>query len=437
MSNVQTTADRHEHDLSRFVFSSGKIGHLKVLDTTLVQSGDSFDMDLTGVLRLSPLRRGLAVDSQVDIFSFYMPHRRSLGQTYVNMVKAGPAHPAIPAWTYGGVDSTEAMLACQCLGVHASLADSGNVYHLPHWTVNTYMAIWNNYFKNPYDSDRNFDSVLRDASERVDGLKCANLKSMWTAPLPPNFDNDVSVDVSDGSLSVLSMNQALGALHTEQQRDLFAQRYRDVVEMMGGSTHYDADGRPQLLMRSKFWASGYDVDGTDQASLGQFSGRVQQVFNHKVPRFYVPEHGCIMTVALVRFPPIHERNVNYLDGVSAFDYSMLMGDPAIDGNYGATDVTYAQMFPGQSNTAKFKVPWGQWHRSQVNHVDRRYRLLEGFPFIPDSVMPDAVNGYVYVKGDAYDRVFQTTQLGHWNIQCKTNASVLRTAATARDSVMTS
>ena len=73
----------------------------------------------------------------------------------------------------------------------------------------------------------------------------------------------------------------------------------------------------------------------------------------------------------------------------------------------------------------------------MNHVDRRYRLLEGFPFLPDSVMPDATNGYVYVNGDAYDRVFQTTQLGHWNIQCKTNASVLRTAATARDAVMTS
>src|SRR5205807_4346411 len=66
---------------------------------------------------------------------------------------------------------------------------------------------------------------------------------------------------------------------------------------------YDADNRPLLVMRSNLWASGYDVDGTDQTSLGQFSGRVQQTYKHSVPRFFVPEHGTMFTLALVRFPP--------------------------------------------------------------------------------------------------------------------------------------
>src|SRR5205814_517156 len=42
---------------------------------------------------------------------------------------------------------------------------------------------------------------------------------------------------------------------------------------------------------------------TDQTSLGQFSGRVQQTYKHSVPRFFVPEHGTMFTLALVRFPP--------------------------------------------------------------------------------------------------------------------------------------
>src|SRR5207302_1693976 len=42
-------------------------------------------------------------------------------------------------------------------------------------------------------------------------------------------------------------------------------------------------------------SSGYDVDGTDQTSLGQFSGRVQQTYKHSVPRFFVPEHGTMFT----------------------------------------------------------------------------------------------------------------------------------------------
>src|SRR5262245_66104983 len=59
---------------------------------------------------------------------------------------------------------------------------------------------------------------------------------------------------------------------TRRSSDL--QRYHDVISSFGGKTSYDADNRPLLVMRSNLWASGYDVDGTDQTSLGQFSGRV-------------------------------------------------------------------------------------------------------------------------------------------------------------------
>src|SRR5207237_7194493 len=74
-----------------------------------------------------------------------------------------------------------------------------------------------------------------------------------------------------------------------------------------------ADNRPLLVMRSNLWASGYDVDGTDQTSLGQFSGRVQQTYKHSVPRFFVPEHGTMFTLALVRFPPTATKEIQYLN----------------------------------------------------------------------------------------------------------------------------
>src|SRR5207248_1727518 len=89
------------------------------------------------------------------------------------------------------------------------------------------------------------------------------------------------------------------------------QRYHDVISSFGGKTSYDADNRPLLVMRSNLWASGYDVDGTDQTSLGQFSGRVQQTYKHSVPRFFVPEHGTMFTLALVRFPPTATKEIQY------------------------------------------------------------------------------------------------------------------------------
>src|SRR5207245_4368924 len=81
----------------------------------------------------------------------------------------------------------------------------------------------------------------------------------------------------------------------------FSSRRRHTISVSAFLLNRSSDLRPLLVMRSNLWASGYDVDGTDQASLGQFSGRVQQTYKHSVPRFFVPEHGTMFTLALVRF----------------------------------------------------------------------------------------------------------------------------------------
>src|SRR5580658_10688807 len=96
------------------------------------------------------------------------------------------------------------------------------------------------------------------------------------------------------------------------------QRYHDVISSFGGKTSYDADNRPLLVMRSNLWASGYDVDGTDQPPLGQFSGRVQQTYKHSVPRLFVPERGTMFTLALVRVPATPTKEVQYLNAKGAF-----------------------------------------------------------------------------------------------------------------------
>src|SRR6185295_2396027 len=66
MSNIQTGAERMPHDLSHLGLLAGQIGRLITISTTPVIAGDSFEMDAVGSLRLSPLRRGLAIDACVD-----------------------------------------------------------------------------------------------------------------------------------------------------------------------------------------------------------------------------------------------------------------------------------------------------------------------------------------------------------------------------------
>src|SRR5438876_265743 len=89
MSNIQTGAERMPHDLSHLGFLAGQIGRLITISTTPVIAGDSFEMDAVGALRLSPLRRGLAIDSTVDIFNFYVPHRHVYGEQWLQIRTCG------------------------------------------------------------------------------------------------------------------------------------------------------------------------------------------------------------------------------------------------------------------------------------------------------------------------------------------------------------
>src|SRR5690554_4662064 len=79
MSNIQTGAERMPHDLSHLGFLAGQIGRLITISTTPVIAGDSFEMDAVGALRLSPLRRCLAIDYTAVFCSFYVFHRQGFG----------------------------------------------------------------------------------------------------------------------------------------------------------------------------------------------------------------------------------------------------------------------------------------------------------------------------------------------------------------------
>src|SRR5437867_776621 len=66
------------------------------ISTTPVIAGDSLEMDAVGALRLSPLRRGLAIDSTVDIFTFYVPHRHVYGEQWIKFMKDGVNATPLP-----------------------------------------------------------------------------------------------------------------------------------------------------------------------------------------------------------------------------------------------------------------------------------------------------------------------------------------------------
>src|SRR5688500_19236485 len=175
-------------------------------------------------------------------------------------------------------------------------------------------------------------------------------------------------------------------------------------------------------MRSNLWASGYDVDGTDQTSLGQFSVRVLQTYTLSFPRFCVPEHGTMFTLALVRFPPTATKEIQYLNAKGALTYTDIAGDPVLYGNLPPREISMKDVFRYGDSSKKFQIAERQWYRYAPSYVSPAYNLLEGFPFIQATPSGDLLE-HVLIRHHDSEQWFQSVQLLQWNSQVKFNVTV--------------
>src|SRR5258705_13716274 len=95
------------------------------------------------------------------------------------------------------------------------------------------------------------------------GFRCCHLKNIWTAPLPPETELYRQMTNSITSIDIMGLQAAYANLHSDQERDYFMKRYHDVISSFGGKTSYDADNRALVVIGSKLWACGSDVEGSD------------------------------------------------------------------------------------------------------------------------------------------------------------------------------
>src|SRR2546422_9606739 len=144
MSNIQTGAERMPHDLSILGFLAGQVGRLITISTIPVIAGASFEMDAAGALPLSPLRRGLAIDYTVDIFTFYVTHRHVYGEQWIKFMQDGVSATPLPTVNTTGYIYHAAFLVTL----------NPDTIKIPKHLFHGYLNIYNNYFKSLWMPDR-------------------------------------------------------------------------------------------------------------------------------------------------------------------------------------------------------------------------------------------------------------------------------------------
>src|SRR5207249_3799886 len=84
--------------------------------------------------------------------------------------------------------------------------------------------------------------------------------------------------------------------------------------------------------------------------------------------FFVPEHGTMFTLALVRFPPTATKEIQYLNAKGASTYTDIAGDPVLYGNLPPREISMKDVFRSGDSSKKFKIAEGQWYRYAPSYV---------------------------------------------------------------------
>lgn len=392
-------------DLDHTSFQAGRIGGLKALSCIPVVAGDTYSFSMRGVFNLSPLRRSITMDAVLDLFCFYVRHRHVYGDTWVDFVKAGPR---------GSVQLPSLDLGSQKYS-YLGAPYTGTVSK---YLVDGYNLIWNNYFVHPtYTNDYVGQSDIPSGLESDFGRACAHLPNIWNTGVSDD-SIDQTVSTAGDSLNLVDLAQAKAAMEAERLREFFAERYRDLMRRQWGEwVTIDADDRPMLCSHQRMFFSGYDIDGTDVTTLGQYSGKSAILVDFRVPRKQFKEHGAVWILALVRYPSIHEREGHYLHMRGSPNYAEITGDEGVLAEIApwSIDVNRYLTDSGHLSNAGL-APYGQWYRYQPSQVHELFDSLDGYPFIRGAMSTESRVRYIGLED--YDHCFSSLQLGHWHNACR-------------------
>lgn len=445
--------ERNPFDLSHFIHTCGKIGRVQTLAYYPTVPGDSLEISLDGMIRMAPLRKEVVQESQVDICAFWVPNRH--------------VYPDWPTIVQDGLDGDKlAGLPTLALPANARnpcyLLQPYAPASLPALLHQGYNMIWERYYRVPsLNKSADFDDYPStdtpdDKDWRLYGKRAARLKhptnlglrqsggatsnQSWRDLDTQDWTVEVPVSGPNAMLDLRAFEAMKGRFRSEIERTWFSERYQDILERQWGSrVNIDADERPELVWHETFRLGGHDVDGTADATLGQYTGKTAGGFRVDIPRRHFAEHGMVWVLALVRWPTIHIAERHPLTKVATWTPEKVLGDPDVYATQAPAPVNWtdylAEGYASGVNAGELREAFGNMYRVQPNFVHRNFADIPGYPFVrfnaSDLTYKLAV--YYFNPGE-YDDVFQTSQLAHWQLHCRADVQALRYVPDPRMSI---
>ena len=356
----------------------------------------------------------LSIQCNVEVFGFYVPHRHAYGDDWIDFIKQGVDENI----TFDTETFTEPVYSMGQTEMNGTV---------PAWMKHGYDSIWRRYFIDPTEPvdleeysiiDNEFfpDTDNENArNSRLFGARTLFPLRFWSGGIfTTTTDDDHKVNLTDGNtkFDIIDLEKIKMRYRTEQVRDWFDRRYKDILQGEYGTTvNIDADERPELLFRSKTGLDGKYVDGTDDATLGNRKGFAEGSHQFRMPRKFFDEHGAVWIMMLLRFPSIHQDEYDRMVHESqpsymeiAGNHDLLMAEPPI-----SMDASDFILNGGENTLGVF--PYGKWYREKAANIHPLFKQARVHPFIRREIAQ--ANRGRYISDQDYKDIFLTTQYGQW------------------------
>lgn len=427
---------RNQFDLSHLSHICGHIGRIQTACVIPVEAGASLEINLDGIGRLAPNRKEIVSECQVDICAFFVPYRIVYGQAWIDLLKSGPdTAPAFTGVAVGAGFRDPAYLtlpSCNATINRALLEGYNRIYYnyysVPSVPTNPDNPIGINtdftWYPTTEAGAHNCRQYGRLAARLPHVLNGGNVVDAagtagWETQNLTSADSTVT---AAGSFDIRDLALVQSRFRAESERAWYQHFYQDVMEIWGSKVGPDTDPsnlRPHMLGRQTAMLSGRDIDGTDDATLGTFQGKTLDRVSFNMPRKHFNEHGLVFVLVLFRYPLVHTREAHPLLQASNWTYDDITAEPNRYENSRPVNFDPGAWLTGAASftpVVTVQQPYGQNYRYQPNRVHPNFQTIPGYPF--SNFDGTQLTDWMYYQNNEYRETFQTTQIGHWQMQAR-------------------
>lgn len=305
---------RHMYKLTHQNIVPGRIGQIIPVLRQEVCPGDSFQGRIGILCRFKGFAAPVLTPTYLDFYMFYVPNRLAWSgwEDFITGQEIAEGQNANENALSGSFAMPQV--------VHSDAFLSNNTGSTNALYARGYNLIYNNYFKDENDADipitnvnyqnayqlRNQYNELRDDTSTFDTY----------APISSNPDG-----LTGDFVGAQDVRDAMRRQRFAERREMFGNRYFDLLRSYGVRTNYNMLERPESLGKSRHVVSFTDIPATADtdggSTVGDLAGHGIVGLHHRMPRKTFSEHGYLHGVIVVR----PSQFVNSASPVDAFKTS--------------------------------------------------------------------------------------------------------------------